>query len=445
MKLDAIPFINEAKFNRFHLTLLILGLVILLFDGFDLVIYGAVVPVLMEEWNMSPIEAGALGSYALIGMTIGSMFFGTIGDKIGKKRVIIICVLLFSIFTLILAFANSPFAFGVGRFIAGLGLGGVMPNIVSLMSDYAPKKIKATLITIMCSGYGIGGVLSAVLSMWLIPDFGWRSVFLIGATPLLLIIPIIYLLPDSPPSYIKRNQHKQLGLILQKANKTFSYNEKMEFQIKIESTEKSSVAKLFQNNRGKSTLMFWIVSFMTLLVLYGLNTWLPKIMATAGFPLGSSLMFLMMLNLGGVIGTVIGGWISDRWNAKNVLIIYYILSIVSLSMMGFKPGMGLFYLLVFIAGATSIGSQIILNAYVTSYYEADIRATGLGWALAIGRVGSILGPTLGGVLLTQNLPVQFNFIAFAIPGLIAVICMLFIQSNYSNSLIKEKEIVEESV
>ena len=219
----------------------------------------------------------------------------------------------------------------------------------------------------------------------------------------------------------------------------------MEFQINIESKEKSPVAKLFQNNRGKSTLMFWAVSFMTLLVLYGLNTWLPKIMESAGFPLGSSLMFLMMLNLGGVFGTVLGGWISDRWNAKNVLIIYYIMSVISLSMMGLKPGMVLFYILVFIAGATSIGSQIILNAYVTSYYEEDIRATGLGWALAIGRVGSILGPTLGGVLLTQNFPVQINFLAFAIPGLIAAICMLFIQSKYSNNLIQEKEIVEETV
>src|SRR4051794_27801603 len=198
MKIDALKFIEEAKFNRFHLTLVILGLIILLFDGYDLVIYGAVVPVLMEEWSLSAIEAGALGSYALIGMAIGSMFLGTMGDKLGRKRVIIFCVLLFSLFTLLIAFTNSPLTFGICRFIAGLGLGGVMPNIISLMSDYAPKRIRATLITIMCSGYGIGGVLSAVLSMWFIQDFGWRSVFYFGAAPLLLVIPIIFLLPDSP-------------------------------------------------------------------------------------------------------------------------------------------------------------------------------------------------------------------------------------------------------
>src|SRR3990167_6598970 len=183
-KIDIHNLIDKAKFGGFHWTVLFWSALIIIFDGYDLVIYVVVLPILMEKWNLSPIEAGALGSYALFGMMFGALIFGTLSDRIGRKKTIIICIFLFSGFTFINGFAETPLQFGILRFLAGLGIGGVMPNVVALMTEYSPKKIRSTLVTIMFSGYSIGGMLSAGLGIVLIPNFGWESVFYVGLVPI---------------------------------------------------------------------------------------------------------------------------------------------------------------------------------------------------------------------------------------------------------------------
>jgi AAHS family benzoate transporter-like MFS transporter len=159
-KIDVHEVIDNARFNRFHWMVLFWCALIIIFDGYDLVIYGVVLPTLMKEWGLSPLEAGALGSYALFGMMFGALFFGPLSDKIGRKKTITMCVMLFSGFTVLNGFATTPTTFGLCRFIAGLGIGGVMPNVVALMNEYAPKKIRSTLVAIMFSGYSVGGMYS---------------------------------------------------------------------------------------------------------------------------------------------------------------------------------------------------------------------------------------------------------------------------------------------
>jgi AAHS family benzoate transporter-like MFS transporter len=441
--IDVGKMINESKVNRFHITVMLWGLFILLFDGFDLVVYGAVVPVLMTEWSLTAIQAGAIGSYALIGMMIGATVFGPLADKIGRKKVILICVTIFSLFTALIGFASSPAVFGLLRFLAGLGLGGVMPNVIALMTEYSPKNMKGTLVTAMCSGYAIGGVLSAAISIGLISKFGWESVFFVGAVPL-FILPFMYkYLPDSPSFYISKNQYETLGKILERMKPGYTYQSNDEFQLEINKDARMPVVELFRNRRLLSTFMFWINAFMTLLVLYGLNTWLPKLMVNAGYPLGSSLVFLLVLNFGAIVGSVFGGWLSDRWDAKKVLVLYYVVSCLSLILLGFKTNMLLLYILVAAAGATSIGSQIVANVYVSQYYPMYIRSTGVGWSLGVGRLGAILGPTLGGILLSLNLSFQINFLAFAIPGVLAALAIALVQDKYGNlsasNTVKDKQ------
>jgi AAHS family benzoate transporter-like MFS transporter len=175
-QIDVHKIIDEAKFNRFHWGLLFWCALVIIFDGYDLVIYGVVLPKLMADWNLTPMQAGTMGSYALFGMMFGAMFFGPLSDKIGTKKVIAICVVLFSLFTFN-GFASNVSEFAICRFIAGLGIG-VMPNVVALMTEYSPKKIRSLLVTIMFSGYSVGGMLSAGLGIWLIPAYGWSAVFL---------------------------------------------------------------------------------------------------------------------------------------------------------------------------------------------------------------------------------------------------------------------------
>ena len=206
--------IDDSKFNRFHGLVLFWCAFVIIFDGYDLVIYGSVLPHLMTEWGLTPAEAGSLGSVALIGMMIGAFIFGPLADKIGRKNVILFCLALFSFFTGIIGFSTSTTEFGIYRFISGLGLGGVMPNAIALITEYAPRKHKSTLVSIMFSGYSVGGVMAAGLGILLIQPFGWRSLFFIGALPL-LFLPLMYkTLPESPSYLLLKNRKRQLGSIL---------------------------------------------------------------------------------------------------------------------------------------------------------------------------------------------------------------------------------------
>ncbi|WP_025918360.1 aromatic acid/H+ symport family MFS transporter [Herminiimonas sp. CN] len=433
-QVDVHRLIDEAKFNRFHWVLLFWCALVIIFDGYDLVIYGVVLPKLMAEWGLSPLQAGALGSYALFGMMFGAMIFGPLSDKIGRKKVIAICVTLFSLFTFINGFASNVTEFGICRFIAGLGIGGVMPNVVALMTEYSPKKIRSLLVTIMFSGYSIGGMLSAGLGIWLIPAYGWSSVFFVAITPLILLPLILYFLPESPAFLLRSKRNGSMGKILSRIEPSYEAGKEAQYNYSTGNTSSQApLLALFKDGRFVTTLMFWISFFMCLLMVYALGSWLPKLMNKAGYPLGSSLMFLMVLNIGAIFGAVGGGWLADRFHPRRVLTIFFIFAACSISLLGFKTNTLVLNLLVAIAGATTIGTQILLYAYVAQYYPLRIRSTGIGWASGVGRSGAILGPILGGTLLSMNLPLEFNFYAFAVPGAIACIAISMAGRNAVHS------------
>ncbi len=210
--------IDQAKFTPFHWSILLWCLLIIIFDGYDLVIYGVVLPLLMQEWSLTSVQAGMLASTALCGMMFGAMLFGALADKIGRKNVILICVTFFSGFTFLGAFASNPFEFGILRFLAGLGIGGVMPNLVALTSEYAPKRIRSTLVGTMFSGYAIGGILSALIGSYLVESQGWQIMFLIAGIPLILLPVIWKFLPESLTFLVKTGKTDQADSIIQKSH-----------------------------------------------------------------------------------------------------------------------------------------------------------------------------------------------------------------------------------
>lgn len=432
-QVDVHKLIDEAKFNRFHWVLLFWCALVIIFDGYDLVIYGVVLPKLMAEWGLSPIQAGALGSYALFGMMFGAMIFGPLSDKIGRKKIIAICVTLFSLFTFINGFASNVVEFGICRFIAGLGIGGVMPNVVALMTEYSPKKIRSLLVTIMFSGYSVGGMMSAGLGIWLIPTYGWSAVFFVAITPLILLPLILYFLPESPAFLLRSKRNESMSNILSRIEPAYVAEKEAQYNYSTgNASSQAPLLALFKDGRFVTTLMFWVSFFMCLLMVYALGSWLPKLMNKAGYPLGSSLMFLMVLNIGAIFGAVGGGWLADKFHPRRVLTIFFIVAACSISLLGIKSNTLILNLLVAIAGATTIGTQILLYAYVAQYYPLRIRSTGIGWASGVGRSGAILGPILGGTLLSMNLPLEFNFYAFAVPGVIACIAISMAGRNTVN-------------
>ena len=415
--------IDKAKISPFHWRILFWCTLIIIFDGYDLVIYGVVLPILMQQWQLDPVTAGALGSTALFGMMIGAMLLGTLSDRFGRKKMIVLCIVLFSGFTALNGFAQTPLQFGVMRFIAGLGIGGVMPNVVALMSEYSPRRIRSTLVAVMFSGYAIGGMLSAVLGIWIVPQFGWQVMFYLAVIPLLLLPLIWTQLPDSVAFLVRQGKIAEARKVLA-ALTGKPLPDDAELAVHQPQKTEQSLAALFSNNRALSTLMFFQAFFMCLLMVYGLGSWLPKLMTMAGYGFGSSLMFLLFLNIGGIIGAISGGWLSDRFHPRPVLMLFFTLAAVSLALLGFKSHVAVLYFLVTVAGATTIGSQILLYAYVAQFYPTAIRSTALGWSSGVGRIGAILGPVLGGALLAMQLSHQMNFLAFVVPGALAVIAIM---------------------
>ena len=431
--IDVNEVIDNARFNSFHWLVMCLCALLLIFDGYDLFIYGVVLPVIMQEWGLTPLQAGALGSYALFGMMFGALLFGSLADKIGRKKGIAICFALFSVATIVNGFASNPTEFGICRFIAGLGCGGLMPNAVALMNEYAPKKMRSTLVAVMFSGYSLGGMLSAGVGIFMLPRFGWESMFFAAALPLLLLPVILCYLPESIGFLVRRGEHDKARALLNRLDPGQALGADVQLTINERKGAGVSVLELFRNGLAVRTLSIWVAFFCCLLMVYALSSWLPKLMANAGYSLGSSLSFLLALNFGGMAGAILGGWLGDRFNLTKVKVGFFIAAAVSISLLGFKSPTLMLYLLIFIAGATTIGTQILLYAGTAQLYGLSIRSTGLGWASGIGRNGAIVGPLLGGALMGIELPLQLNFMAFAIPGAIAALAMLVFALNSARS------------
>ncbi|MGD8191458.1 MFS transporter [Brevibacillus ginsengisoli] len=425
--------IDDSKLNRFHKALIFWCFLIIVFDGYDSVIYGSSVPLLMKEWSLTPITAGAIGSYTAIGTAIGAILCGVAADKIGRKKVILYCVLVFSLFTALAGLANDPTFFTVFRVIAGLGLGGVMPNVIALTADYAPRMIRNALVSFVFCGYSIGAVLAALVSKSLLPTVGWKPVFWIAAIPLVFLPILAKTLPESISILLAKMKREELQAVLSKANPTYRAGKNDEFEKLKEKDAGSPVAKLFENKRTVSTLMFWICFFSAFVLIYAMNTWLPKLMINAGYDLGSSLMFVVALNLGAIIGTITLGKLTDKMGFKKVLVPLYAAGGIAMFLLGYKTNIAIIYILIAIIGAASVGAQNIANAYVSEFYPMQMRSTGLGAAFGFGRIGGIVAPTLVGVLLALNYSLQLNFVIIGMAGVIAAIATLFVQEKHGGT------------
>ncbi len=284
----------------------------------------------------------------------------------------------------------------------------------------------------MFSGYAIGGMTSALLGAWLVTDYGWKIMFYIAIIPF-LALPILWkFLPESLMFLTKKGETEKVREIVQKIapeqaiqpETTFKLNEPV-------AGDDAPLKALFQQGRTFSTMMFWVAFFMCLLMVYALGSWLPKLMIQAGYSLGASMIFLFALNIGGMVGAIGGGALADRFHLKPVLTTMFTLGAIALILLGFNSPQMVLYGLIAIAGAATIGSQILLYTFVAQFYPTAVRSTGMGWASGIGRIGAIVGPVLTGALLTFELPHQMNFLVIAIPGVIAALAVFMVNLKVS--------------
>ncbi|GHE07762.1 MFS transporter [Klenkia taihuensis] len=387
-------------------------------DGFDLVVVGTVVPTLLTPagFSLSGSGATAVVTAGLVGMTIGALSLGALTDVLGRRRVLIGAVTAFSLLTLACAAAPNAWVFGGLRFLAGVGLGGALPTAIALVNEFSNRAGRAT--TTVMTGYHVGAVATAALAIVVVEPLGWRWMFVIGALPAVVLVPLMLRhLPESPGYLVahgRRAEAEQVaaayGLHLEPADAA------------PEPTSAGATLRtLFSPGYLRTTLAIAVTSFMGLLLVYGLNSWLPTIMREAGYDLGAALAFLLVLNLGAIAGLLVAGQVADRVGARRAGMAWFAAGALFLALLSIRLPLAGIYVMVFLTGCFVFSAQVLVYAFTSANHPPHVRATALGWSAGVGRVGAISGPLLTGGLLTAGLAFPWGFYLFAAVGAVGAL------------------------
>ncbi len=432
---DVATFIDSQPLSRLqYLVIILCGLVVLL-DGLDTQVIGYLGPALSAEWNIPRAQLGPVFSASQVGLVAGLLVIGAISDRIGRRLSIIVSVVLFGFFTLLTAFAQGVTDLMVYRLLAGIGLGGAMPNALALTGEYCPKRLRATLVIIMFCGFSLGSIVGGVIAATLLDSLGWHAVFLIGAIlPMLLLPVLIVKLPESLQFLLLASRsraprvRRALG-ILQKINPQLAGS--VELQVQLEPVAKVPVTDLFSAGRTRGTLMLWVVFFMNLMVFYFLQSWLPTLFADTGLSQQSAVLMSTLISVGGIVAGIVSGPLMDRYNAYKVMALLYLGGSLLVAAIGVAGPAALAWV-TFGAGFCVSGGQKSINALAVIFYPTQVRSTGVGWALGIGRFGSILGPVLAGGLLSWGWTTASLLQLAALPMLLAAL-MIYVMGLYYSS------------
>jgi AAHS family benzoate transporter-like MFS transporter len=429
--IDIHEIAEHARLNRFHFAVLACCASIMLVDGYDLVITGIALPAILRDFGLSPAAAGILVSTTFLGTLCGGVVFGNLADRKGRRVVIAICITIFSAFTALAGAADGPWVFGIARFIAGLGLGGVMPALLAQLAEYTPRRVRSTFVTIAFTGYSLGGIIAAVLGKLMLPSMGWSSIFYVAGASLVLVPIALKLLPESVAHLSRLRDRAALARVVLRIDPSHRLADDDTF---LEPSLPKSATDVFKNlfteGRALGTGMLWTAFFMSLFMVYALSSWLAELMYRAGHDIGSSLTFVLALNIGGMIGAVGGGMLGDRHNIRRVLAGMFFIGGVAISLLGVAPT-GVQLLLLVLIGATSIGTTNVVYALAAQYYPSALRGTGIGVASGVGRLGAFAAPVVIGALVGLAFPIQYTFLFMALPALVGMLVVNWIRVRSS--------------
>ena len=418
---DVAARVSDARLGALHWLVLALTFAVAATDGLDAQILGFTAPRIAAEFGIGNDRLGPVFSAAMLGMTVGALLFGMLGDRFGRRRTMIFCVALFGGGTLLTALAGSITELMLLRLVTGLGLGGALPNAVTLVAECAPGRHRALLVTLMYIGFSVGGLLGGVIAGSLVIDHGWRAMFLVGGgLPLVISVMLAALLPESP-HYLTRQagSSTRLSRLLTRLDPSGAYGAQDCYTLP-EATDRADVGELFRHRRLRNTLLLWLAFFINLLVLFFLMNWLPKLLVDRGVPLAQAIRITVTFNIGGVLGALVLAWLSARYNPRRMLAAFFALGALAIMAIGlgdgrFAPVAAACFATGLFAGAAQVG----LYPIATQVYPSTVRATGVGWAQAWGRIGSIFGPLAGGWLAVLEPRFAVYFLVFGAPLLLA--------------------------
>lgn len=388
-----------------------------LLDGFDLVVVGTVVPTLSEpeEFTLTGTGATAVITIGLVGMMIGALTIGTLTDLVGRRKALIGAVASFSLFTLLCAFAPNEVVFGILRFLAGVGLGGCLPTAIAMVNEFTRSGRSGRATTTIMTGYHVGAVATAALAIPVIPSLGWRWMFVIGAAPALVLVPLmIARLPESPSYLLAAGRRAEAEEVARRHGLQLEHAAGPDVPAGGGAT--ATVRSLFTGGYARNTLAIGVTSFMGLLLVYGLNNWLPTIMREAGYDLGDSLAFLLVLNVGAIVGLLVAGTVADRIGARVAGMIWFASGAVFLALLSVRLPTAGIYLMCFLTGCFVFSAQVLVYAFTSANNPPAVRATALGWSAGAGRIGAIVGPVVTGALVTAGIAFPWGFYVFAVVG-----------------------------
>ncbi|WP_322033126.1 MFS transporter [Paraburkholderia sp. J76] len=425
---EVTGIIDESRFGPYQLLVVALCALCLVMDGFDVQAMGYVAPVVIREWGIAKETLSPVFGAGLFGMLVGSLTFSTLADRIGRRPVLIGATLFFSACMVATGFAHSIAQLVAWRFVAGVGLGCIMPNAMALAGEYSPRRMRVTLMMIVSCGFTLGGVVGGLITAALIPALGWRAVFFVGgAIPLVLGVLMWLALPESiqfllfrargdrTQARVRRNLSRVAPALQLPADAQFTTAETRSPGVPF--------VELFRQGRARVTVLLWIVNFANLLAMYFLSNWLPTVIRDAGYSTQTAVFAGTALWGGGVIGTLLLGRIIDMAGFTRVLGTTFLVAIVSTAAIGNPAVMvsvAAMFVAIFVTGFTIIGGQPALNALAATYYPTSLRSTGIGWSLGVGRIGSVVGPVLGGALLHLQWSSSSLFLAAAVPACVSL-------------------------
>lgn len=435
--LGVAKVIDERPLGAFQKRVVILCALIAFAEGFDAQSAGFVAPTLARAWSLTPNMLGLFFSLGLVGLMLGALFIAPLADKWGRRPLLIACLIGFGLGSIGMAVSSSIEVLYVFRFLTGVGIGAAMPNVIALTSEYVPRRVRSFMVVLMFNGFILGSITAGLTAARLAVSIGYEPVFLIGGiVPLVLSVVMFYLLPESI-HFLATQEGRQdkVAALLRRIDPSLPAG----FRLPVEPrrAQRMSVKALFSDGRAGRTVFLWILVFCSLLVLFLLTNWLPTQIQSLGVALWIAILLGALLQLGGMVGMV-QGWMVDKWGPAKTLTMSYLVAAIAIAGLAFAgDNLPLLILTVFCAGFGIIGGQTAANPVASMAYPTEIRSTGVGWFLGVGRLGSIIGPALAGHLITIGWTSKDIFLLATIPALVAA-GAAFALSRYERAIIDQQ-------
>ncbi|MGH1400451.1 MAG: niacin transporter NiaP [Acinetobacter tandoii] len=411
--MDLVSRVQRLPVGKFHYTLLwVIGLG-WMFDAMDTGLISFILTKMATEWSMSPAEKGWVVSIGFVGMAIGAVCSGALADRWGRRNVFAVTLVTYSIATALCAFAPNLTWLLVFRFIVGLGLGGQLPVAVTLVSEYIPAQVRGRFIVLLESFWGLGWLVAALVSYFVIPSYGWHVAFLIGGLPALYVFMILKKVPESVPYLINRGRIEEAHALVQKLERECGVEVIQQIEVKPVAAKQSvSFSQLWSNPFAKRTLMLWLIWFGIVYSYYGIFTWLPSLLVKQGYSIVQSFEYVLVMILAQLPGYIAAAWLVEKLGRKWTLAGFIGLCAVSAYFFGQANTVTLIMFWGCLMSFFNLGAWGVLYTYTPEQYPTNIRAFGSGWASAIGRMGGIVAPLVVTQMMVQSNGFHHVFMMF---------------------------------